>query len=76
MYACAVCHADNSREEIVDQVLDLDGRHVLISGVPATVCGTCGERSFSPDTAEKVRLLVNAPTPPGDTVTIDRYRFA
>ena len=76
MYACAVCHGDNNREETVDEVLNLDGRYVFVSGVPATVCGNCGEKSFSPETTEKVRLLVNAPVPSGKSVTMERYEFA
>ncbi len=76
MYACAVCHGDNSREEIVDEVLNLGGRYALVSGVPATVCGNCGERSFSPETTERVRLLVNSPVASGESITMERYEFA
>ena len=46
MYLCEVCHGDESREELVDEVLDVDGGYVLVCAVPSTVCSRCGERFF------------------------------
>ena len=47
MFTCGVCHGDDGREELVEEVFSLDGRFVLVGGVPSTVCQRCGERSFS-----------------------------
>ena len=76
MYSCVVCHGDESREEPVDEVFDVDGRYVLVCAVPSTVCSRCGERSFSRGTTEKVRTLVNGTAPPITSVTMQRYEFA
>ena len=37
MFVCAVCGADDSREELADEVYNVDGRHYLVEGVPCTV---------------------------------------
>lgn len=58
MFACLVCNATESREEQVDEVFCIEGQYVLVGGIPAEVCVRCGEQSFSRETAEKVRLLV------------------
>ena len=58
MFACLVCNATESREEPVDEVFCIEGQYVLVGGIPAEVCVRCGEQSFSRETAEKVRLLV------------------
>lgn len=58
MSTCAVCHAEENREALVDEVFHVDGQYVLVGGIPAVVCGRCGEQTFSRETAEKVRLMV------------------
>ena len=30
MFACAVCHADESRNELVEEVFRIDGKYVLV----------------------------------------------
>ena len=59
MYKCSVCHYTRSREETVDHIFDLDGRYVLVSGIPCIVCARCGERSFTPEATEQCRALVH-----------------
>lgn len=36
----------------------INGQYVMVDGVPAVVCGQCGEHTFNRETAEKVRLMV------------------
>ena len=62
MIACLVCGADESREELVDEVFCIKGQYVLVGSIPAEVCVRCGEQCFSRETAEKVRLLVQDET--------------
>ena len=35
MLTCGVCHATESREELVDEVFQVDGKYVLIARIPA-----------------------------------------
>ena len=76
MFTCIVCHAEESREELVDEVFKLDGRYVLVTGAPSTVCGRCGERSFSRETTEKVRLMVHGGAQAARSVPLQVYEFA
>ena len=47
MYSCAVCLADESKEELVEEVFRTDDKYVLVKNIPAQVCTRCGEESFS-----------------------------
>ena len=76
MFTCAVCGAEDSREETVDEVFSVDGRHILVEGVPCTVCVRCGEQSFSRDTAERVRLMLHGEASPKRSVSMQVYEFA
>ena len=58
MSVCPVCNAERNRQERVDEVFRIDGRYVLIGGIPAMVCVRCGEHSFSRQAVEKVRTMV------------------
>lgn len=71
-----VCHGADSREELVAEVFKVDGRYVLVGGVPASVCQRCGERSFSRQTTEKVRLLVHGQATAARSVPLQVYEFA
>ena len=62
MFACLVCNATESREELVDEVFCIEGQYVLVGSIPAEVCLRCGEQSFNRETAERVRLLVQDET--------------
>ena len=48
----------------------------MVHDIPATVCSRCGEESFSSETAERVRLLVNGDGQPNRTVDMDVFEFA
>ena len=75
MATCIVCSADQSLTELVEEVFRVDGRYVLVGDVPATVCQRCGERSFSRETTEKVRLLVHGQATAARSVPLNVYEF-
>ena len=76
MSECSVCNAQEIREELVDEVFHLDGKWVLVGGIPASVCGRCGEQTFSRETAEKVRLMVHGEGEAKTSVSMQVYDFA
>ena len=76
MPACPVCLADESREELVDEVFQIDGRYVLVSGAPAAVCVRCGEHAFSRETVERVRRMIHGEAESGEVVAMQVFRFA
>lgn len=76
MFTCLVCSADESREELVDEVFCIEGQYVLVGSIPAEVCVRCGEQSFSRETAERVRVLVQDETDAEAEVPMRVYEFA
>lgn len=75
-FACVVCGAEDCRTEFVEEVFKVDGRYVLVGGVPSTVCSRCGESSFSREAVERVRLLVHGQSPAVKSVTMQVYEYA
>jgi HTH-type transcriptional regulator/antitoxin MqsA len=76
MFACLVCSANESREEFVDEVFCVEGQYVLVGSIPAEVCERCGEQSFSRETAERVRILVQDEAEVEKLVPMRVYDFA
>ena len=76
MFACAVCHAKEGREESVDEVFCVDGQYVLVGGIPAVVCARCGEQSFNRDTTEKVRSMVHGEARATSSISMQVFDFA
>lgn len=76
MIACPVCHSRYTRKELIDKVFCIDGRYVLVSGIPATVCAECGEQAFSSETAEKIGRTVNGGAEAAREVTMPVFEYA
>jgi len=75
-FKCHVCGGQTARQEFVSEVLELDGRHVLVEHVPAQICLRCGEKAFSRETTERIRLLVHGANRPARTVPLDVFELA
>ena len=76
MFTCSVCGAEESREELVDEVFRIDGKYVLVDHIPASVCARCGEETFSRETTERVRLLVHGKAKPTKSIALKVFEFA
>ena len=76
MAKCPACLAEESYEELVDEVFQIDGRYVLVSGAPATVCCRCGEQAFSRETVESVRSMIHGEAESDEVVAMQVFRFA
>ena len=76
MSTCAVCHAEENREALVDEGFRVEGQYVLVGGIPAVVCGRCGEQTFSRETAEKVRLMIHGEAKATTSIPLQIFRFA
>ena len=76
MFTCAVCHAEECRDELVTEPFQIDGQYVFVERIPAVVCARCGEESFSSGTTEKIRLLVQNRTEPTDSIVMPLSEFS
>ncbi len=75
MFECAVCGFKQSRTDLIDEVFRVDDDYVLVQGIPAQVCGRCGEQSFSLETADSVRRAVAGGIPPLRSVEMRVFAF-
>ena len=75
MFTCSVCHSHESREELVEEIFQIEGKYVLVDRIPATVCVRCGEETFSRETTEKVRLLVHGQAKPTKSIPLEVFEF-
>jgi len=75
MFLCPVCHSHESREELIEEIFQVDGKYVLVDHIPATVCVRCGEETFSRETTEKVRLLVHGQAKPIKSIALEVFEF-
>ena len=76
MFRCSVCGSTRSKEEQVDQVFEIDGKHLLVEGAPGAVCAACGEETFSREATERVRRMVHGEAAPVRSASIDVFSFA
>lgn len=75
-FRCHVCGNERASNEFANEVLDVDGRRVLVEHIPAMVCTRCGEPAFSRETTERVRQLVHGPGHPTRTIPLDVFELA
>ncbi|CAN5386466.1 hypothetical protein BH09SUM1_BH09SUM1_31840 [soil metagenome] len=76
MFKCHVCGSTVAKLEVVSEVFSMDGRRILVEGIPADICDHCGEVTFSADTTEKVRKLVHGAEQPIRTESLDVFALA
>ncbi|RIK29780.1 MAG: YgiT-type zinc finger domain-containing protein [Anaerolineae bacterium] len=76
MFKCHVCGSAEYRDELVNEVFQIDGKPVLVENIPAQVCERCGEEIFSRQTTENVRLLVHGKSKPIKSVQMDVFAYA
>jgi len=76
MFLCCVCGNQESRQESVDEVFQINGERVLVERIPARVCTRCGDYTFSRDTTEAVRHLVHGAAKPVRAIQMSVFEFA
>ena len=76
MFACAVCRADESRDELVEEIFRIEGNYVLVNGIPARVCIRCDEQTFSRETTEKIRRILHSQGSPARSIAMQVFEFA
>jgi len=76
MFQCHVCGSTQARTELVSEVFSIDGNHVLVENIPATVCARCGEATFSRDTTEKIRRMIHGEASPIKRVEMAVFAYA
>lgn len=73
---CSVCTNGGTTAGTTTVTLERDGRVVVIRGVPAEVCGNCGQALTSAEITEKVFSMAEALLEAGADVSVRDYRAA
>lgn len=76
MFYCLVCGSTKAREDLGDEVFQIDHKHILVEQIPAMVCERCGEMIFSRETTERIRLLIHGAAKPRKSVSMDVFDYA
>jgi HTH-type transcriptional regulator / antitoxin MqsA len=75
MFKCHVCSSEESHQELVNEIFQIDGKFYLVEKVPATVCSHCGEEVFSRETTEKIRLMLHGDTKPIKSISVEVFAY-
>lgn len=75
MFRCHVCRKTEARQELVNEVFEIDGKPVRVEAIPATVCANCREAIFSRETTERVRRMVHGEAKPVKSVQMDVFAY-
>lgn len=75
MFNCYNCGSEKFTSQLVNETFDIEGKLILVENIPAQVCSRCGEITFSGETAEKVRLIVQGKTKPIKSITVDVFAY-
>jgi len=76
MFQCHVCGSKESKSDHVNEVFQIEDKPVFVEHIPATICARCGEATFSRETTEKIRRMVNGEGKPEKTICMDVFAFA
>ncbi len=75
MFKCHVCGSEEAKEEQTNEIFQIDDQPVLVEHIPTIVCSRCGEKTFSRETTEQIRLLLHGDTKPVKAISIDVFDF-
>ena len=75
MFNCHACGSVEARDEVVNEVFNLEGHVVMVEHIPALVCTRCGEATFSRETTEKIRRMVHGEANPTRSECLDVFAF-
>lgn len=73
---CPLCRHGQIRPGRGDKVLTYRGTTLVVQGVPAEVCDTCGERYFDAPVVAELTALVHEAAAAGVVVDVRRYATA
>ncbi|MCX7011575.1 MAG: type II toxin-antitoxin system MqsA family antitoxin [Candidatus Sumerlaeota bacterium] len=55
---------------------EIRGRVILVTNVPAEVCGACGEKTYSPDVTDRLLLFAKHKYTPVRIVKVPVFNYA
>lgn len=74
-FCCQVCGNTTALGEMVDEIFHIAGRYVMVEGIPASVCGVCGDKIYSPVTTAKLQILLRSTVTPLKNIHLIAYSY-
>lgn len=75
MFKCEVCGSHEVHQGNVAEVFYIQNRYMLVEHIPAAVCAQCGEKIFSAETAESIRLMLHDHRKPVRSVEMEVFAY-
>jgi HTH-type transcriptional regulator / antitoxin MqsA len=75
VFRCHICGSAQARQESVAEAFTIDGKRVVVEGIPATVCARCGEATFSREATERIRRMLHGEAKPVRAETLDVFTY-
>jgi YgiT-type zinc finger domain-containing protein len=75
MSRCHVCGSIETKEEYTNEIFQIDNKPVLVEHIPAMVCVRCGEETFTRETTERIRRMVQGEAKPVKSVSMEVFNF-
>ena len=63
-------------KELVNETFEIREKLILVEAIPAKVYSRCGEITFSSETAENIRLMLNSNQKPNKSIKVDVFAFS
>jgi HTH-type transcriptional regulator / antitoxin MqsA len=76
MNNCHTCGSSETKRQLIKETFEINGKLVIVEGIPAEVCLRCGEVTFSSEVAESVRLIINGDKQPQKSIQVDVFAFS
>ena len=75
MFKCLVCGSEESHQELVNEIFQINGSFYLVEQIPATVCDRCDEETFSRETTERIRVMLHSEAKPVKSISVDVFAY-
>jgi YgiT-type zinc finger domain-containing protein len=70
---CVICKHGNTRPGIITATFERDGATLVVKGIPADVCDSCGEGYIAQDVTSKLLVQAEAAAKAGVQVAVRKY---
>jgi len=59
---CEVCKTGKRESKLITETFNKNGKYVIIENIPVEICSYCGEETYSIETTEQLRQMLENKT--------------
>ncbi|CAN2041241.1 YgiT-type zinc finger domain-containing protein [Candidatus Magnetomoraceae bacterium gMMP-15] len=72
---CVLCGGKIEKKKVTF-IYDYDENYIVIKNVPAEICELCGERTYSPETTDRLIMFANNQFKPLKEIEIPLFDYS